>query len=81
MVSSLKACFLESISLVKKLDVSGYCIHLPLVAFFAVCLLFGSEKKTKFSDSGFSDWKHGSVCITEHENSSSHCDAMLVWIM
>lgn len=46
--------------------------------FCFVCLLF-SEKQTKFSESGFDDWKHSSVRIAEHENSAAHCDAMLAW--
>ena len=36
--------------------------------------------KPQFSDGGFSDWKHASTRITEHDNSSGHCNSMVTWI-
>ena len=45
-----------------------------------VCRLH-SKKVTAFSESGFSDWKHGNRYISEHENSSSHREALMTLSM
>ena len=45
-----------------------------------VCLLFSTGSRTPFSGSGFSDWKHASERITEHERGILHRNAMLTWV-
>lgn len=50
-------------------------------AFCFVCKLFGgTEQQTKFSTCGYSDWKHATERVIEHEGSESHRKCMSVWI-
>ena len=45
-----------------------------------VCLPFGTGSRTPFSGSSFSDWKHASERIPEHERGILHRNAMLTWV-
>jgi len=46
--------------------------------FCFACRLFKSNSNSAFaSDDGFSDWNHSTACISQHENSQCHRDAML----
>lgn len=49
--------------------------------FCFVCCLFGeNECESKFSGSGFNDWKHSKKRIAKHESSQSHRHNMIAWI-
>lgn len=46
--------------------------------FCFACRLFNANSKSAFaSDDGFSDWNHLTACISQHENSHCHREAML----
>ena len=58
-----------------------YCPSTGNVYYFACILCEGTHgSKTQFSIGGFSDWKHASTWITEHENSSGYGTCMMTWI-
>lgn len=49
---------------------NGFCFH---------CLLF-SESPSSFSTTGFSDWRHSTARVEEHEVSQSHRKAVMLWL-
>ena len=50
--------------------------------FCFVCQLFGEKDNMSkcVTCTGFNDWKHANVCITEHDGSEAHRKCMLTWI-
>lgn len=47
-----------------------FCFH---------CLLFG-ESPSAFSTTGFSDWRHSTARVEEHEVSKPHREAVMIWL-
>lgn len=58
----------------------GYLVYSPSQGslFCGPCKLF-CLTSSQFSDSGFSDWKHGYQRVKEHENSHAHLDSVLTY--
>lgn len=44
------------------------------------CFYFDIHGKSSLANNGFSDWKHVSQIIKEHENTSNHAKSYLQWI-
>ena len=80
--NSLNISSFESIFLVKKLLENGLFTPLPQEVFSALyaCVLFGDKHiTTQFSGTGFSDWKHASSRLIDHENSAAHHSAQVAY--
>ncbi|XP_075036084.1 WD repeat domain phosphoinositide-interacting protein 2 isoform X2 [Mixophyes fleayi] len=61
-----------------------WLVYSPLTGnvYCFACVLFDGIHgvKTQFSHGGFSDWKHASTRISEHEKSNGHRTSMVTWI-
>ena len=71
----------ESIFLVKKLLENGLFTPFHRKYFLLyICVLFGDKHiTTQFSGTGFSDWKHASSRLIDHENSAAHHSAQVAY--
>ena len=76
--NSLNISSFESIFLVKKLLANGLFTPLPQEVFSAVfCLVTSTLQHMQFSGTGFSDWKHASSRLIDHDNSAAHHSAQV----
>ena len=76
---SLNIFSFESIFLVKKLLENGLFTPLSQEVFSALYVFCLVTSPLQFSGTGFSDWKHASSRLIDHENSAAHHSAQVAY--